>query len=90
MLSTIIMADGSRQNIEPRNKTDFQLDELSGIVGGYIEVLPLSRTQCMVVNEEGKLVGLPYNHNATLVVRAAGIDDIIVGNVLVCDINKIK
>lgn len=90
MLSTIIKTDGSRINVEPKNKTDFELEELKEIVGGYIEIVSLSKTQCMVVNEEGKCERLPYNHLATLCVNMAGIKDVIVGNVLVCDKSKIK
>ena len=90
MLSTIIKTDGTRFNIEPKNKTDFQLSELQEIVGGYIDILPLSKSQCMVVNEEGKVHGLPYNPLATTCAYIAGIKDIIVGDVLVCDIKKIK
>ena len=90
MLSTIIRTDGTRQNIEPRNKKDFQLDELQAIVEGYIEIVRLSKTQIMVVNEEGHLQQKPYNHLATLTAYMAGIKDIIVGNVLVCDIDKVK
>ena len=90
MLSTVIKSDGVFYNVEPRNYTDFQLDELKEYVGGYIEIIHLSSTQVMVVDEEGKIKNKPYNHNATLAVRMAGIKDVIVGDVLVCDISKIK
>lgn len=91
MLSTVITTDGLHRNVEPSNGTDFSLEELNGFVGGYIEIVHLSKTQVMVVNEEGKLIGLTPNPYATLLVQIAGHrDDTIVGNVLVCDINKIK
>jgi hypothetical protein len=90
MTSTIIKTDGTRHDVVPRNKTDFQCDELQEIVGGYFEILPLSKSQIMVVNEEGKIHGKPYNHLATLCAYMAGIRDVIVGNVLVCDINMVK
>ena len=44
----------------------------------------------MVVNEEGKIYDLPQNEKATMLANIVGIRDVIVGNVLVCDINKIK
>lgn len=44
----------------------------------------------MVVNEEGKIYNLPQNEKATMLVNIAGVRDVVVGNVLVCDINKIK
>ena len=68
----------------------FSLEELRGFVGGHIELVRLSKSQVMVVNEEGKVYDLPQNENATMLVNIAGIRDVIVGNVLVCDINKIK
>lgn len=90
MLSTVITTDGLHTNVEPSNGTDFSLEELNGFVGGYIEIVRLSKSQVMVVNEEGKLMGLEYNPCATLLVQIAGHRDTIVGNVLVCDTNKIK
>lgn len=90
MTATIISTDGTYNDVEPKNKTDFQLEELQKIVGGYIEIVQLSNSQCMVVNEEGKVAGLPYNHLATLAAYMSGVKDVIVGNVLVCDIRMIK
>lgn len=90
MLSTVITTDGHRRNVEPSNGTDFSLEELNGFVGGYIEIVRLSKSQVMVVNEEGKLMGLKPNLYATLLVQIAGHRDTIVGNVLVCDTKKIK
>ena len=90
MTGIVINADGTRREVSPRNKTDFQLDELQGIVEGYIEIVRLGRTRCMVVNEEGHILRKPYTHLATLVAYESGVMDVIVGNVLVCDINMIK
>ena len=90
MLSTVINTDGLHKNVEPSNGEDFSLEELRGFVGGQIELVRLSKAQVMVVNEEGKVNDLPENQYATMLVNIAGIRDVIVGNVLVCDINKIK
>lgn len=90
MLSTVINTDGLHKNVEPSNGEDFSLDELRGFVEGHIEIVRLSKSQVMVVNEEGKVNDLPENQYATMLVNIAGIRDVIVGNVLVCDINKIK
>jgi hypothetical protein len=90
MLSTVITTDGLHKNVEPSNGTDFSLEELNKFVGGYIEIVRLSKSQVMVVNEEGKIMGLDPNLYATLLAQIAGHRDTIVGNVLVCDINKIK
>lgn len=90
MLSTVIFSDGATKNVEPSNGTDFSFEELRGFVGGYIEIVRLSKSQVMVVNEEGKIYNLPQNEKATMLVNIAGVRDVVVGNVLVCDINKIK
>lgn len=90
MLSTVINTDGIYKNVEPSNGEDFSLEELRRFVGGHIEIVRLSKSQVMVVNEEGKVNDLPENQYATMLVNIAGIRDVIVGNVLVCDINKIK
>ena len=37
------------------------LEELQGIVGGYIEVLRLASDAAIICNEEGKLLELDYN-----------------------------
>ena len=87
----ILYTDGSRKEIEPKNKKDFSLEELSKIVNGYIEIIYLNNNQLMVLNEEGKLNNLPYNSEATkLASTELAPDDFIVGNVLVCNGKYIK
>ena len=72
------------QAAAPENGKFFTLKELQAVVGGYIECLPLKTGMTMVVNEEGKLKGLPYNDLATAIAYNSGYMDIIVGSVLVC------
>ena len=90
MLSTVIFTDGAKKNVEPSNGTDFSLEELRGFVGGHIELVRLSKSQVMVVNDEVNVYDLHQKNNASMIVNMAGIIDVIVCNVLVCDINKIK
>lgn len=47
------------------NSADESLDTLQRIVGGYIEVFDTADGNCAVINEEGKLHGLPLNSRAT-------------------------
>ena len=35
-MAKIYRTNGDVENVEPKNGTDFQLEELSAIVGGYI------------------------------------------------------
>lgn len=90
MQSIVITTDGLRRNAEPSNGMNFSLEELSNIVKGHIEIVRLSKTQVMVVNEESKLIGLDINPYASLIVQLTGVCDTINGNVLICDVDKIK
>ena len=43
---------------------DNELEALQAIVGGYIEILPVcsdKKEVLLIVNEEGKIMNLPYN-----------------------------
>lgn len=80
-------------DVTPKNGRDFQLDELKRFVGGFIEIVRINDKQIMVVNEEGKLNGLPYNSLATeaLILAYQGrVDDYIVGDVLLCDNDMVR
>lgn len=85
-MATIIKANGTVSEITPKNGTDFSLKELRDVVKGYIEIVNLPDGRIMVVNEEGKLYGLPINQQAT---NLYGYE-IIVGDVLVCKRNEVK
>ena len=91
-MAQILYASGDVKNVEPKNGKDFQYEELKEIVGGYIEIVYLSDKQIMVVNEEGKLIGLPFYLMATEAYRLATQpnNDTIVGDVLLCDVNQVK
>lgn len=56
-----------------------ELHEMQEIVGGYIEVIGLFDGIFCVLNEEGKLMGLPKNF-----VLAS---DVIVGDVFFCSVS---
>lgn len=87
--SYVIRATGHESNeVKPANGTDFRLEEMKAIVGGYIEIvfsIKANEKYIMVVNEEGFLEGLPYNSVASLL---AGMS--ICGDVLVCPRQAIK
>lgn len=90
-MGKIYKTDGTITTVEPKNGTDYSLEELQEIVGGYIEVLPLNEDEIMVLNEEGKILGLDLNDNATELISEAGMwDDFIVGDVLVCKTDEVR
>ena len=92
MKARIYKAHGETIDVEPRNGNDFSLDELQAIVSGYIEIAYLNGNKIMVLNEEGKLKGLAINWEATRIYRKTYLwsDDVIVGDVLVCNENQLK
>ncbi len=58
------------------------LDSLKQVVGGYIEaVYPYNDPVVIIVNEEGKLIGLPLN-------RRLEDYDIIAGTFMVCGLSE--
>jgi len=72
MCAMILRADGTHEEIQPANGTNFQLSELQRIVGAgappgchWIEIVQTKDGRIMVINEEGKLYGLPRNEAAT-------------------------
>ena len=86
----LIKVTGSVVEIEPKNGTDFSLEELHQYVGGWIQVIGLKDGKVMVCHEEGKIMGLMPNEKATDVAFENGILDYIVGNVVVCESDMIK
>ena len=91
-MATIYKTSGEVIEIKPKNGTDFSLSELQAIVSGYIEIVDLFNGKIMVVNEEGKLIGLGINHKATEIYNEAFpmIFDVIAGDALVCNKSQIK
>lgn len=86
----VFNADGSETCVAPDNGTDFSIYEMQSIVGGYIELVKLGSGKIMIVNEEGKINQLPMNTKATQICQLHGINEVIVGDVLVCDEILIK
>ena len=76
--------------VKPKSGKTFSLSELQGFVEGYLEIVELKNGKIMVVNEEGKLKDLPFNHAATKIyAETYSSRDIIVGNALVCESNEV-
>lgn len=81
-----ITVDGGIEEISPDNGKEFRLDEAQNLVGGFIEIVYLSKQQIMVVNEEGKY-DKANNVIATGIADLHGalwIGDYICGDVVVC------
>ena len=82
----IVKPDGSKHCITPKNGSKFELEELQELVGGYIEVVRLSDSQSMIINENGKLYDLEHNAEASVIAhsyRAIFDSDFIVGDAVI-------
>jgi hypothetical protein len=91
--SFLIKPDGKKVEVSPKNGEDFSLEELQGYVEGYIQIVNLSKSEVLVINEEGKLKNLPLNKEATFICKfrnAIFANDCIVGNALLCHKSLIK
>lgn len=86
--------DGVIIDINPEKGKTFSLKELQGYVGGTIDIQPLPKLKkVLVLNDEGKLIGLPRNANATEIWKKEypiaefpfNNDELIVGDVIICD-----
>ena len=69
MEAIIIKPNEENVEVVERDKP-FKLEELQKLVGGLIEVVPhaienMGLKKLMVVNEEGLILDLPYNEQAT-------------------------
>lgn len=67
----------------PEGKKALTLEQLQEAVGGSIEIVTTPEGRYLVVNEEGKLIGLSYNHLATI--EYANPRDVIAGDAVLCE-----
>lgn len=89
-MGRIIKADGTSVEVSPANGRDYSYEELTKIVGGYIEIIPCKKAgDILVINEEGKLENLPYNDEATLLANIFPLD-YIVGDALLCKDSEVR
>lgn len=80
----LLKADGSQFTITPQKGNQFTLKEIQTYVGGFVELVYL-QNGIMIINEEGKLLGLPRNQKATELANFhPDYDDYIVGDVVIC------
>lgn len=86
----LLKVDGTQTPINPTNNEQFTLKEMQEYVGGYIEVIYLQDNLIMVINEEGKLLGLPKNKQATQLANFhLDFDDYIAGDVVICSTEQV-
>lgn len=83
--AVVIKVDGSFHGIDLGEDSRGEYEALSSAVGGMIQAVPLGESDMMLwCNEEGKLIGLPYNESATNVwVKHWGQTDVMVGDCVI-------
>ena len=88
----IINTKRERKVYKPINGKEMSLEEMQKIVGGYIQIVPLSKSnKILILDEEGKLKGYPINELATDIWEENyGETDVIVGNVIIADDDEVK
>lgn len=82
-LNVILLEPGK---LAKRAEIDGSLEGMQSVVGGYIEAFyPFEEAVCVVLNEEGKLIGLPLNRAFRDDGHENRIIDIIAGTCFICD-----
>lgn len=87
----ILHSDGSKTAVHPHENGKFSLEQLQKYVGGYIEVINLTEDRVLIVNEDGKFAGHPFNEQATQLAHqcnAIFVRDFIVGDAVLIE-NKL-
>ena len=87
----IIYADVKEdEDYTPKNGRLFELDELQGIVDGYIEIIRLNDGRMIIADEDGKSKCKAVNIPATNIMRRDHYTtDYIVGTAIVCDADMV-
>lgn len=91
-MATLIKTDGTQQQIQPKNGTDFQLDELQKYVDGNIDTINLRNGEILVINDNGKDF-YPTNKTATEIAHkhnAIFYYDWIDGDVILCKNEEVQ
>ncbi len=94
-VALLYKTDFSVEEIKPANSRYFNLEEMQAYVGGLIQIIPLDgeglEDRLLVVNEEGKNDGLPFNLFATLEwVKYYGETDFVSGDAIICHPSLIR
>ena len=79
------------ENINPKNGTDFTLEEVYAYVGSPVQLLDVSENEYALINEEGKYRDMDYNSLATELLDGIIFPgDYIVGNMMIVNKSQFK
>jgi len=80
-MANVLCADGTTYE-----QTDLSMTALKKIVGENLKSSPLAEGRLMLSNEDGKLLGLPFNNQATHLLHESGAEfwETVMGDVVIC------
>ena len=87
----LIKVDGEKKMVYPKLKKGLDYKELQSYVGDIIEIVPLGKGRELICHEEGKLIGLLKNDEASKIWSEhypidqypENNDQLVVGDVLI-------
>jgi hypothetical protein len=85
-----VNTDANEFKIVSDSKDEPTLESAQEFVGGYVEGITFPNGDYLIINEEGKLKGLPLNPEATKDKYAFGYDDFVVGPAILIKANALK
>lgn len=88
-MAMLIKTDGQIEKVAPANGKDFTLEEMQKLVGGLVEVVKTISGKYALINEEGKVNGLPINLKATAI-TVLSLNDFICGDMVICNAGELK
>lgn len=87
-MAILIPVDGGNREVAPADPPNFSLKELreyvGGSIGGFIEMVsvPNDDRLFLIVNEEGRLIGLPRNESASQIAGREIVGDAVLVTVV--------
>lgn len=73
---TFIPVDGEEQVLALDHK--ISMDELRNLIGGWVELVPVRfGSQQLIVDEEGRLKGKPFNKKASQIALQEIVGDVV-------------
>lgn len=89
-MARIYKTNGEVINVEPKNGTDFKVDELQEIVGGTFDIKRLKENRVMVWYDGEYTLTKQKNKKATSIYQSETLSRVIVfGDVLICKSSEI-
>lgn len=92
-MAMLFPVNGDPITVKPANGTNFTIEELWKIIGGYVECLTLDNGEIAIFDEEGgtNLKNLPYNSSGSRYVsKRLKYSICLLGPVLICKKEQFK